>query len=101
MVRRFQTHVHSIPLLSLWRGPAHRERHTINKRIVGPIQLHAVYVLQCSQRAATAAVGVASGCRNGLGPCRGIKHLPRVAAQCRRGFRIQIPVPSVILMELD
>ena len=55
----------------------------------------------CSQRAATPAVGVASGYQNGFGPCCGIKGLPQAAVQCRGGFRVQIPAPTYALKAFD
>jgi hypothetical protein len=45
----------------------------------------------CSQRAATPAVGVASGCQNERKSCCRVSGLPQVATQCNAGTRVQIP----------
>lgn len=51
--------------------------------------------LRAAKRAATAAVGVASGFRIGIRACRGINGLPPVASRCRPGSRVQIPPPLI------
>jgi hypothetical protein len=53
-------------------------------------------MVRCSQRAATPAVGVASGCRTTWNSCCGVSELPEVAAQCNGGFRVQIPAARPI-----